>query len=208
MTMKKILLTVIGTVAVIAAGGAIVVATGLYDVAADDPHTASVSSFLTMAREESIARRATNIKVPDLASNVMIEAGAKEYSEMCVGCHLAPGSEGMDLRPGLNPQPPDLTKLGVKDPARTFWIIKHGIKMTGMPAWGVNHDDETLWSLVAFLNRLPGMTQQQYAQLAGNAEPDTHSHGSTMDAHHGSDQAPAKPHQGHTHTHGKQPHQH
>jgi hypothetical protein len=46
-----------------------------------------------------------------------------------------------------------------------FWIVKHGIKMTGMPSWG-NHSDDELWTTVAFLEKLPGMTEQDYAKLA------------------------------------------
>ncbi|WWL44103.1 cytochrome c [Pseudomonas parakoreensis] len=55
---------------------------------------------------------------------------------MCVGCHLAPGLTGTELSNSLYPAPPNLSKLGVDGhPAAAFWIIKHGIKSTGMPAW-------------------------------------------------------------------------
>src|SRR5262249_42518674 len=48
--------------------------------------------------------------------------------------------------------------------AELFWIIKHGIKMTGMPAWA-DHSDEELWATVAFIKKLPGMTPEEYAKL-------------------------------------------
>ena len=58
--------------------------------------------------------------------------------------------------------------------AEQFWVIKHGIKMTGMPAWGVTHDDEILWDVVAFLGKMPELTAQQYQDLVKSA-PKTHS---------------------------------
>jgi hypothetical protein len=49
-------------------------------------------------------------------------------------------------------------------PAELFWIVKHGIRMTGMPSWG-DHSDDELWATVAFIEKLPGMTDQDYANL-------------------------------------------
>lgn len=142
--------------------------TGGYNVAADDAHTALVSSAMTSIRERSVATRARNLKVPELESPQMISLGAKQYREMCVSCHLAPGIENTELRQGLNPRPPDLTRHGVHDPAEAFWIIKHGIKMSGMPAWGHTHDDQTLWSIVAFMQRLPKLSAKQFDELSAH----------------------------------------
>jgi mono/diheme cytochrome c family protein len=49
--------------------------------------------------------------------------------------------------------------------ANLFWIVKNGIKMTGMPAFGPTHDDKTIWNIVAFVNQLPNMTAEQYRAL-------------------------------------------
>lgn len=208
MSPKKLVYAAFGTLAAIAMVVAVVIAAGFYNVAADDRHTPLVNSFLTTVREQSIARRAAAIKVPDLHSAEMIRQGAAQYAQMCAGCHLAPGYEGMDLRPGLNPQAPDLAKLGATDPARNFWIIKHGIKMTGMPAWGVNHDDETLWSIVAFLNKLPGMSEQQYAALVKEAGSGGHAHAGAPHHHSQATGQPAhgKPAKVQPHAHGKNNH--
>jgi hypothetical protein len=76
---------------------------------------------------------------------------------------------------GLYPRPPDLTKVVQSDAARAFWIIKHGLKATGMPAWGKSMEDEYIWDMVAFLRKLPVLTAEQYAdevQASGG-----HSHG-------------------------------
>jgi hypothetical protein len=59
---------------------------------------------------------------------------------------------------------------GMRSPAEQFWIIKHGLKMTGMPAWGRTHDDESLWAIVAFLRQLPNLNVDQYRALTGGAD--------------------------------------
>ena len=107
----------------------------------------------------------------DLESEKRMLAGAGQYAKMCEGCHLAPGAADTPLRQGLYPKPPELAKHRM-DPRTSFWIVKHGIKMTGMPAWGASHDDETLWSLVAFLQKLPELDAKQYRELVDKAPAD------------------------------------
>ena len=111
---------------------------------------------------------------------------------MCTGCHLSPGVNDSELRVGMYPQPPNLSKVHV-DPKDAFWVIKHGIKMSAMPAWGkAGHDDPTIWSMVAFLEKLPGMTPAEYKAIVAKAPPDedmdmddegdhAHSHGGHAD---------------------------
>ena len=54
----------------------------------------------------------------------------------------------------------------MQESRRAFWIIKHGIKMSAMPAWGKTLDDAAIWDLVAFVRKLPEMTPETYAQLS------------------------------------------
>ena len=102
---------------------------------------------------------------------------------MCVMCHGAPGIEAGEAREGLNPQPPLLAK--VKDlvtdpPGELFWVIKNGIKMTGMPAWGPTHSDEKIWAMVAFVRKLPNLSAEEYKvmqqQLSGSDRDHDHGH--------------------------------
>ena len=158
--------------AILAAGAGGFVYSGIYDIGADDHHTRPVFAALQTLRERSIHRRAADIKVPDLDDPQLILKGAGQYAAMCTGCHLAPGTGDSELRAGMYPQPPDLTKVRV-DPREAFWVIKHGIKMSAMPAWGMaGHDDPTIWSMVAFLEKLPGMTPVQYKAIVAKAPPD------------------------------------
>lgn len=145
---------------------------GLMSVAADEPHWSLVHRALEIVREHSIELRARHLPVPALDSPGDIAAGAADYNEMCTGCHLRPGLADTEVRGSLYPQPPDLTKVRRSNPAQTFWIIKHGIKMSAMPAWGRSHDDARIWAMVAFLQYLPRMTPEQYAVLASRDEND------------------------------------
>jgi mono/diheme cytochrome c family protein len=78
-----------------------------------------------------------------------------------------------EISRGLYPRAPELKRGSGLTPAEHFWVVKHGIKMTGMPAWGLTHDDEILWDVVAFLRKMPELTAEEYQALIKNA-PKTH----------------------------------
>ena len=157
---------------------------GLYNVAADDPHTRPVFSMMETLRDRSIHARSRDVAVPKLDDQALILKGAGQYAAMCTGCHLAPGMDESEIRPGLYPQPPELAKVRV-DPRDAFWVIKHGMKMSGMPAWGGSHDDQTIWSMVAFLQKLPDLSPAQYNNLVAKAPPDEEMEGGGHHHHHG-----------------------
>jgi mono/diheme cytochrome c family protein len=91
--------------------------------------------------------------------------GTEHFAAHCAVCHGAPGVPKGDIAHGLYPQPPNLAEAAKRySPGELFWIVKHGIKMSGMPAWA-DHSDEELWATVAFLRKLPGMTEEDYAKL-------------------------------------------
>ncbi len=171
--MMKTLTTIVVTLLVAALAAIGYVYSGSFDIAADQPHGELVSWLVRTTRQRSVAVRSKDIDVPDLDAPVLIAEGAGEYAEMCAGCHLAPGVANNEFRKGLNPPAPKLaerTHGNARDvAARRFWIVKHGIKMTAMPAWGLTHDDETLWSIVAFLRKLPELTPEKYAAMTADA---------------------------------------
>lgn len=182
MTSRERRIAVLSTCAVcilIVLGGAAAASLGLYNVGADAPHSALAERLLGYIRTHSIAVRASMIDVPSLKQTDMIEAGASHYNEMCTGCHLAPGMLENEMRPGLNPKPPILASGPPGNPAIQFWIVKHGIEMTGMPAWGTTHTDEEIWDIVAFLQVLPKLSHAQYHDLVARAES-RHPHDTPM----------------------------
>jgi mono/diheme cytochrome c family protein len=143
---------------------------GVYNVGADTPHTRPVFWLLNTVRARSIAVRAKKVTVPtNLDDPKRVAAGAAEYEEMCSGCHLAPGMKRTEIAQGLYPRAPELRRGTDLTPAEEFWVVKHGVKSTGMPAWGVTHDDELLWNVVAFLRKLPELTAEQYQTLVKSA---------------------------------------
>ena len=171
-----------------AAGVGVFAWSGLYNIGADDPHWNLTLRIMQSVRDRSIRVRSENIKVPNLDDPQLILKGAGHYAAMCTSCHLAPGMATSEIRPGLYPQPPELSQVRV-DPRDAFWVIKHGIKMSAMPAWGFSHDDPAIWSMVAFLQKLPGMTPQQYQDIVAKAPPDEdmgmdHGHGESPEPAH------------------------
>jgi mono/diheme cytochrome c family protein/ketosteroid isomerase-like protein len=171
----KMLMTVVMTLLISALAGLGLVYAGAFGVAADEPHGALMSKLLETARKRGVERGAEGVAVPaDLADAKRIASGAGEYAEMCASCHLAPGVKETELRAGLNPRPPDFSAAIHGTPAEQFWIVKHGIRMTAMPAWGLTHDDERLWSMVAFLQKLPGLSESDYRALVDAGEGGHH----------------------------------
>ena len=167
----RLITTVVVVLAALAASVALFIYSGVYNIGADDHHTKPVFAALQTLRDRSIRVRSRHIRVPGLDDPRMILKGAGQYAAMCTGCHLAPGIADSEIRPGLYPQPPNLSRVRV-DPKDAFWAIKHGIKMSAMPAWGASHDDPTIWSMVAFLRKLPDMTPAQYKEIVSRAPPD------------------------------------
>jgi hypothetical protein len=120
---------------------------GSFNVAADEPHSEPVFWLMNTVRERSVAIRAADVTVPgNLADAKRIASGAAQYDEMCSLCHLAPGMKRTEISRGLYPRAPELRRKSDLTPAEQFWVVKHGLKMTGMPACGVTHDDALLWT--------------------------------------------------------------
>lgn len=158
---------------VLAAFAGIYIYIGAYNIAADAPHSRFVYDTLDELRERAIAVRSRDIKAPaDLNDPKRIAAGAGLYNEMCTGCHLGPGLERSELSQGLYPPAPELARGTNHTPEQMFWIIKHGVKLSAMPAWGKTHNDELIWDMVAFIRQLPKMSPQQYKATVASAPED------------------------------------
>ena len=177
-------------VALVLTGTLAFIYSGTFNVAATAKDSDLIEWLVETTRKNSILARSENIAVPTHEDEPSVAAGGKAFDEMCAYCHGAPGKKPFVAAGDMNPAPPDLADLAPRrTPAALFWVIKHGIRMTGMPAWGPSHSDAQIWELVAFLQRLPELSPDAYAKLLASA-PDTghghmHSHGiSTADDHH------------------------
>lgn len=166
------------------AGALIINFAGLAPVAATAKDPAVVNWFLHSSYERAVAKNAGEISPPNnLAASEMVLTGARNFAAMCAGCHTAPGAQATAVSAGLNPPPPTAMKLASDlSPSERFWVIKHGVKMTGMPAFGPAHDDDSeLWALVAFTEKLPTLNAKSYQQLvtlgkASMPKGDGHAH--------------------------------
>lgn len=158
-----------GFISAIVISGVIAVAviySGAYNVAASEPHTSVGTWLLNKTMQRSVATRATMIAAPQRLTDEDAQLGLEVFTAKCVPCHGGPGKERGDIAKGLRPEPPDLAQAARSwSSAELFWIVKHGIRMTGMPAFGQAHDDRQLWSVVALVQRLPNMTPEQYKRM-------------------------------------------
>ena len=165
-------LAVIGVLAiVIAVGAAVFFFGGYFNVAASEANPGIVNWALVKVRMASIGRRASSASPIDLNSPEVVRAGARAFSERgCTNCHGAPGVKWQKFSEGLNPDPPDLKEIAPeREPAQLFWVVKNGIKMTGMPSFGaVGVDDEEIWSIVAFVRKLPHTSEDDFKAWTAN----------------------------------------
>lgn len=181
------------TITVLAAASLLIIGlfiwSGLYNIGADDTHTRPVYTLLQAMRERSIDTRAHKLQLPaNLNDPARIKQGAGNYNAMCTGCHLGPGMEETELSKGLYPAPPNLAKESV-DAAEAFWVIKHGIKASGMPAWGKSMEDEYIWNMAAFLQQLPKLNAEQYQALVASSGGHSHGGGETSGHAHAAGEA-------------------
>jgi mono/diheme cytochrome c family protein len=171
--MKLFVAGFLAAILVLIAVVAAVIYSGAYNVAADAGHTAVETRILDAAMTNSVKARAGSIMSPrGFDDDRQVEQGFRLYDEMCVECHGAPGKQAGEVGVGLMPGPPDLSQtIGRWTAGEIFWILKHGIKATGMPSFGKTHSDGQLWSLVAFVRKLQGLTPERYKALDATRGP-------------------------------------
>jgi mono/diheme cytochrome c family protein len=156
-----------------AAGAALFVWSGAYDISATAQHTQPVHDLLEGTMHRSVRRHARNVHTPDLRSAALVQRGALCYRDKCAQCHGAPGVGMGEIGRSMQPLPgPLIDAASHWKPRELYWITRHGIKMSGMPAWEYRLSDAELWAVVAFVLRLPDLTVEGYRTLtAASAEP-------------------------------------
>jgi mono/diheme cytochrome c family protein len=171
----------LGAIIVLALIGLVIIYTGAVNVAATARHAPLTGWVLDTTLRKSVKRLAADVDSPASFDQAAIAAGAGEFKSMCERCHGGPGVKPAEWAEGLTPEPPDLSKAAREWELReVFWIVKHGVKMTAMPSFGETHDDETVWNIAAFVERLPKMTPAEYAayEEGHGHEAAPHSHAS------------------------------
>ncbi|EMI15555.1 secreted protein [Rhodopirellula maiorica SM1] len=203
--MKRIIWTAIVTALIIVAIPVLIVASGAINMAATSQPSDFEQTVATFAVQRSMAWRIPEKSaVPD--SDDAVSHGLTHYASMCVRCHGGPGVEPEKFAFGLNPPAPALEKhLDDFSDEELFWIIKHGIRMTGMPSFGKDHSEEEIWSMVAFLRTLPNLTRAQKKQLK-EAIGDSHANTREGSGGHVQSEANEKSGDKEDHSHSDQSH--
>lgn len=208
-TLPTVLITLAAALVLAMVGALAFIYSGLYNVAATDSHLGIVRWALNTSQERSVAEHAESVPEPPPLDSAAVVSGFQHFSSMCVVCHGAPGVERGEFGKGLNPTPPALSEKAEEyTPRELFWITKHGIKMAGMPAFGPTHSDEDLWGIVAFVQRLAGMSPQEYqrwVEAYGGDGGGGHGHGGGGQEAGGQGSGSGG---GHAHEPGSAPHSH
>jgi cytochrome c553 len=161
----------IALIAIVLVSAALIIVSGIAPATASSGHFPITAWVLEFAMERTVTTHSVGITVPPLDNAALIKRGASHYDVGCYWCHGAPG--GLQPRTALHmtPHPPDLAEEVLKwDPQELFYIVRHGVKFTGMPGWPSEHRDDEVWAVVAFLQRYPQMDANQYAELSGRIE--------------------------------------
>lgn len=162
---------IVGTLLVGLAVWLAVAYSGLYNVAASDPHGDAVRWTLDTTMHRSVARRADGAALPETFAEDLIAEGAHLYAESCAHCHGTPRRDPEPWSRGMRPEPPHLSEAASEWSASEIrWIVANGIKMTGMPAFAAHHSEEEIVALTGFVSALPGLTEEDYQRLSGAGE--------------------------------------
>jgi len=163
-TLRTVLATLVATALLSLAAAAMVVWSGWYPVGATRQHWQPVYALLELTMRQSVRLRAGDIVVPPLDAPQVLARGAACYRDKCVQCHGAPGVAQVDIGRSMQPLPGPLADATQRwTTAQIYWITRHGIRMSGMPAWEFRLTDEDLWAVTAFVERLPQLSPADYA---------------------------------------------
>jgi mono/diheme cytochrome c family protein len=155
-----------------------VLAMGWINMGADVKPGLIEKTLAPWAVDRSVGKRSPKEKNSYAGDPAAIATGLNHYRENCVICHGAPDMSGAELSQGINPPAPSLDNGADGTPdGQLFWVIKHGIRMTAMPAFGPTHTDEEIWKLVAFIRHLPDLTAQEHDTLRPADGTEAHHHG-------------------------------
>jgi len=169
----RLLIGLLAAAIVVIAGAAAFVYSGIYDIAATEQHTAPVFWVLKTTMRRAIQHHARDVNVPRLADPTLISKGRTLFVAHCSRCHGAPGVAPEPFVLGLRPTPANLANTGIEwPPAQLYWAIKHGMKLTGMPAWEYRLADDDLWAIVAYIQRMPYESPREFHErIAASASP-------------------------------------
>jgi thiosulfate dehydrogenase len=163
-------------VAIAALGSYGSLVTGLVPANADAQPSAFERWAARLSLNATVKREAAALTDPLAPDDATLRAGLKLYGSNCMVCHGAADGKPSNVAIGLYQHAPQLGKHGVEDDpeGETYWKVKHGIRLTGMPAFGMTLTQTQLWQVVTFLKHMdslpPGVTQN-WKKMPSQAAP-------------------------------------
>jgi mono/diheme cytochrome c family protein len=174
LVVKTAIATILGATVLAALGGFVFMWAGLYYIAASKPHIPPVRWALETGRTRSVIFHSRTLRAPALRDATLIQDGFALYRTQCEVCHGAPGIARQQIGLGIQPTPPPLVDAVQRWTApQIYWILTHGLKMSGMPGFAVRLDERQRWAIVAFLFRIPTLTPTEYSNWIEAVQPDT-----------------------------------
>ena len=173
--MRKVLLGAVLTLASLSVSAIAVVKLGLMPVSADGNHSRLEARVMPLVLHAAIARHASGETNPVSLSEDNLKSGAATYKAMCARCHSTPqGNPSVYGQSFYPPAPQLLGGMSNYTDSQLFWTIKHGIRNTGMPAWGSMLSDDEIWQLVSLLKNsqdLPPSVESEWQAPKNRTAP-------------------------------------
>ena len=147
--------------------GLLVMLSGAIPIKASSGHWPITKWLLSFSMSRSVSTHSTGIKAPaNLNDPDIVMKGAGHFETGCAPCHGSPIWNKPRIAQGLLPVPPDLKyKVSEWTPEELFYIVKHGVKFTGMPAFPSQKRDDEVWDVVAFLLQFPDLDEAGYREM-------------------------------------------
>ena len=164
--MKRVLLGAVLILVILLLTALAIARLGLMPVTADGPHSNLEARIMPAVLHASVVRHAVGATNPVSLNEDNLKAAVDIYKAMCARCHSTPEGKASAYGQSFYPPAPQLPQgMAQYNDAQLFWIIKHGIRNTGMPAWGSMLEDNEIWQIVSLLKNsqdLPPSVEAQW----------------------------------------------
>jgi len=173
--MRTFLFGFLAGVTVLVLAGFIYVRFGFVNPRADIPVNAVEKSIAMPSLDASVDRRAQEAPNPVAPTDANLTSGMKIYQSNCAACHGDVNRPHALLSDSLYPRAPQFVEEAPDMPGyQNFYIIEHGVRLSGMPAWNRSLSKEQIWQVTTFLShmdKLPAEVSDQWKKLAGESTP-------------------------------------
>jgi len=171
---RKVLLGAVLMLVILLLAALSVMRLGLMPVNADGTHSSLEARIMPRVLHASIASHASAVTNPISINEENLKAGASTYKAMCARCHSTPGGNPSVYGQSFYPPAPQLSGgLSNYTDSQLFWLIKHGIRNTGMPAWGAMLSDDEIWQIVSLLKNSQDLPPSVEAEWSAPKEKTT-----------------------------------